>query len=181
MFKVKCKNCGEKIDFGTKICPYCGTKSKKPIVAIAIGVIIVLALLVGVLGSDSDDEKATEDVATEVVEQVQDEQKISQEHIQEEVTDEITNDAEELPTQDSTDFRAWVDSYEEFMNEYVDFMKTYDQSDTAALLQYGQLMAKYADFAEQTDNLNEEDYSTEDWAYYMQAQARVLQRLSEIQ
>jgi exosome complex RNA-binding protein Csl4 len=89
--------------------------------------------------------------------------------------------AETSSNDSNTDFRAWVDSYEKFMNEYVDFMKSYDATDVNALLKYSQLMTEYAEFIETTDNLNENDYSASDWAYYMAAYSRIIEKLGTIQ
>jgi hypothetical protein len=67
------------------------------------------------------------------------------------------------------------------MNEYVDFMKTYNPSDPTSLVRYAQLMSKYSELVSASDSLNQSDYSTSDWAYYMAAQSRVLEKLSQIQ
>jgi hypothetical protein len=97
-----------------------------------------------------------------------------------ETAQEIADDTSDSQT-DSIQFREWVDSYEEFMNQYVEFMKTYDGSNTAALAEYMQLLNQYAEFADDTANLNEKDYSAADWAYYTAAQMRVLDKLSTVQ
>lgn len=80
------------------------------------------------------------------------------------------------------DFREMVDGYEAFMNEYVDFMLTYNSSDNvlAMALDYADMMSKYSDWASRIDELDESTLSAADSAYYLAAQGRVLQRLSEI-
>ena len=80
-----------------------------------------------------------------------------------------------------TSFRDWVDSYEEFMNEYVEFMKTYDGTNVTQLKQYAKLAEEYAEFIKTTDELNESDYSVDDWKYYLDAQTRITQKLTEIE
>lgn len=95
-----------------------------------------------------------------------------------------TESTEESTVQNDAGFRAWVDSYEEFMNEYVDFMKKYDESDgtdLAWLADYATMMSKYTEYIEKVDELDEDEVSVEDWAYYMAAEARILKKLSEIQ
>jgi hypothetical protein len=42
-------------------------------------------------------------------------------------------------------------------------------------------MSKYSELVSASDSLNQSDYSTSDWAYYMAAQSRVLEKLSQIQ
>jgi hypothetical protein len=107
---------------------------------------------------------------------------------EEENTDVQTDESEE-PEQaanepeNDVDFRAWVDSYEAFMNEYVDFMVEYqnsDGTDATLLTSYTEYMAKYVEFMEQTDNVNADDVSADDYAYYLEAQARIAKRLGEI-
>jgi hypothetical protein len=88
--------------------------------------------------------------------------------------------SEEDTTSENVDFREWVDSYEEFMNKYMDFMENYDASDTSALLEYAELMNEMVEFTEDTENLNEDDYSVADWAYYMEAYARIMDRMSKL-
>lgn len=85
------------------------------------------------------------------------------------------------PDEENMEFRAWVDSYEAFMNSYIDFMEKYDSSDTLALLEYTKLVAEYAEFMDTVGKLEEGDYSVSDWAYYMAAYTRISVRLSTIQ
>lgn len=84
---------------------------------------------------------------------------------------------------EASDFRAWVDEYEAFMNSYVDFMLTYKNSSNpvAMAVDYAKWMADYADWAQQAADLDESSLSVDDVAYFNAAQARVLQRLSEVQ
>lgn len=91
---------------------------------------------------------------------------------------------DDATTQNNMEFRAWVDSYEEFMNEYVDFMKKYsesDGSDLSLLSDYASFMSKYSKFAEESGSINEDELSAEDYAYYLAAYARIMEKLSEIQ
>ena len=80
-----------------------------------------------------------------------------------------------------TSFREWVDEYESFINEYIEFMINYDETDVTQLAEYAKLMEEYAEFVEATDNLKENDYSADDWKYYMDAQTRITQKLLEIE
>ena len=92
--------------------------------------------------------------------------------------------AAESTVQNDEGFRAWVDSYEEFMDEYVDFMKKYDESDgtdLSWLADYATMMSKYTEYIEKADEIDEDELSADDWAYYMAAYARILKKLSEIQ
>ncbi|MCR5255375.1 MAG: zinc ribbon domain-containing protein [Acetatifactor sp.] len=79
------------------------------------------------------------------------------------------------------EFREWVDEYEEFMNKYIDFMISYDASDLTSLAKYSELMLEYAEYLDETSDLSEEDFSYDDWAYYMDAEVRILNKMSKIQ
>lgn len=81
------------------------------------------------------------------------------------------------------DFKAAVDSYEEFMNDYVDFMKKYkesDGSDLSLISDYADMMSKYSQYAEDFKELDDGSLTTAEAAYYMEVQSRVSQKLLEI-
>lgn len=83
----------------------------------------------------------------------------------------------------SSDFRATMDAYEAFMNEYCDFMETYgsDSSNVVAMAaDYADMMARYEDAMEQIDAIDEESLSADDLAYYMEVMGRVNARLLEV-
>ena len=75
-----------------------------------------------------------------------------------------------------------MDGYENFMNDYVEFMKKYqDSDDTASMLaDYGKMMSNYAEWTAKFDDIDSGSLSAEDTAYYLEVQGRVLQKLSEI-
>lgn len=81
------------------------------------------------------------------------------------------------------EFKAAMDSYEEFMNEYVSFMKKYKESDGTDLkliADYAEYMKKYSDMVEKFDAWEDDDLSTEETAYYIDVQARVSKKLLEV-
>lgn len=87
------------------------------------------------------------------------------------------------PATSSSDFRALMDGYEQFMNSYVEFMKKYEDSDdtTSMLADYGSMMQQYSDWSKKFDDVDESSLSADDQAYYLEVQGRVAQKLSEIQ
>lgn len=100
-------------------------------------------------------------------------------------TDESSADSstEPTPATSSSDFRAMMDGYEQFMNSYVEFMKKYESSDDTAsmLADYGSMMQQYSEWSQKFDSVDESSLSAEDQAYYLEVQGRVLQKLSEVQ
>ncbi|MDO4408838.1 MAG: hypothetical protein Q4C16_07840 [Eubacteriales bacterium] len=78
-------------------------------------------------------------------------------------------------------FKEEVDAYEEFMNEYCDFMDHYDSSDLSMLAQFTKIMAKYAQYTGKMEEIDESELSPADSAYYLEANTRILKRLSEVE
>lgn len=80
-----------------------------------------------------------------------------------------------------SDFKEAMDSYENFMNDYADFMKKYkaNPSDVSLLADYADYMAKYADMVEKFDKWESEDLNDAELAYYIDVQARVSKLLFE--
>ena len=104
---------------------------------------------------------------------------------EEETTEpEAAPDTTEAPLSQSDirpEFKEFMDSYEDFMDEYVAFMEKYSKADpsSAALMlyDYSRLMERYAEFGEKLDALDESEYTTAEWAYYLEVTNRVNQKL----
>ena len=103
------------------------------------------------------------------------------------MTDE-SKDEDTTATTDQTsgvdpDLKAFLDSYEEFVDEYVVFMKKYMADPTNAvsmLSEYSEIMGKYADFAEKVDQYDSKEMSTEDAKYYLEVTTRCSQKMLDI-
>ncbi len=82
----------------------------------------------------------------------------------------------------SKEFKDAMDSYESFMNEYIDFMKKYqaNSTDLSLLNQYATIMQKYSEQVEAFDEWESEDMSTEEAKYYIDVQTRVNKKLLDI-
>ncbi len=81
------------------------------------------------------------------------------------------------------DLKAFLDSYEDFVDEYVVFMKKYssDPNNVASMLgEYSEIMARYADFAEKIDEYDSKTMSTEDAKYYIEVTSRCSQKMLDI-
>lgn len=80
------------------------------------------------------------------------------------------------------DFKAAMDNYEKFMDEYVDFMKKYQQnpSDLSLLLDYANFMSRYTEFMNDFEAWESADMNDAETSYYIQVQLRVAQKLLEI-
>lgn len=85
-------------------------------------------------------------------------------------------------TSASSDYRAMVDEWEAFMNEYCDFMETYnsDSSNVVSMaLDYADMMSQYGEWAEKMSAVDDSTLTPEDVQYYVDAQTRINARLLE--
>lgn len=89
-------------------------------------------------------------------------------------TSESTSDSEV-----SADLKEMLDSYEAFVDEYVQFMKEYKESGdaTSMLASYSEYMQKYSDFMQKVNSVDTSNLSASDYAYYIEVTSRVSQKL----
>ena len=81
------------------------------------------------------------------------------------------------------DFKNAMDSYEAYMNEYIEFMKKYqaNPTDVSLMGQYATVMKKYADQVDAFEKWESEDLNTAEMNYYIDVQTRVNKKLLEVQ
>lgn len=92
------------------------------------------------------------------------------------------NVATEPESQVTPEFKAAMDSYEKFVDEYVVFVEKYKESGSPASMmsEMADYMTKYAETMQKIDDIDEENLSTEDWAYYTKVAARIMEKLAEV-
>lgn len=80
------------------------------------------------------------------------------------------------------DFKAAMDAYESFVDEYVDIFKKYkaNPTDMSILADYTDYMTRYADVCKTFEAWGDEELSTDELAYYVDVQARVSKKLVEL-
>lgn len=80
------------------------------------------------------------------------------------------------------DFKEAMDSYEAFMNEYVEFVKKYQSNpnDAKLLADYAKYMSKYTDMCDKFDKWENQNLNATEQAYYIDVQARVSKKLLEV-
>ncbi len=80
------------------------------------------------------------------------------------------------------EFRAAMDSYEAFFDEYIAFMKKFenDKTDLNLLIDYATFMTRYADMTQKMDAIEETQLSVADDAYYLKVTTRIYLKLAEI-
>ena len=81
------------------------------------------------------------------------------------------------------ELKAYLDSYEEFITEYVDFMNKYSEdqgSDLSMVTEYLSMLEKYEKFADRIDEYDPDEMSTADAKYYLDVVNRCNKKLLEI-
>jgi len=93
-----------------------------------------------------------------------------------------TENNEEATNKIGSDFKEAMDSYETFMNDYVEFMKKYQAkpTDLNLLSDYTDYMSKYTKFVSDFEKWENDDLNTEELAYYLDVQTRVTKKLLEV-
>ncbi len=81
----------------------------------------------------------------------------------------------------SDDFKAMMDAYEEFIDEYIAFMNKYNQnpSDMELMSEYFDFMTKYAEYADKIAKLEDSEMTDEEAAYYLEVTTRVANKLAQ--
>lgn len=133
--------------------------------------------------------EAAEEIVEEVISEVQ-ETPVVEEAPAEEVTVEETP-AEEIAVEEAPaetvdgmrpEFKAAMDSYEAFYNEYCEFMKKYmeNPTDLTLLGEYADMMSKSTEMNQTFEAWNEADMNDAELAYYLEVNNRVAQKLLEV-
>ena len=92
---------------------------------------------------------------------------------------ECDEDSEDESDGVTPELKAFLDSYEAYMDEYIEFMTLYKENptDIAYITQYATMMTKAAEFANAIDEYDTEEMSEADQAYYLEVMARVNQKM----
>lgn len=129
--------------------------------------------------------RKSDDVKDEETELENDDKEETQTESAETEPDETENTSDNIELVDGMrpEFKKAMDSYEEFMNEYCDFMKKYEESDGTdldLLSDYADYMSKYADVVKDFEAWDSEELNAAEMAYYLDVQTRITKRLLEI-
>lgn len=167
---------------------------------IAILFAALLAVSMSACGTSQDTKQEESSVQSEVsvaqeesseeeesiIEEEQEEE--SQPESKEESSEESapSSEKEKLDTNEESgidpEFKKAMDSYEAFFDDYVEFMKKYQNSDDIAGLmgEYTDFLTKYAETMEALNSIDESDLSEEEALYYMEVSTRISQKLLEV-
>ncbi len=163
-------------------------KGKKKWIVIAVIVLLAIFGAPGGKGSDKapgDNTDTSQTEAAEVEEQAAEDEKADEPAETAEPEEEQMSGAPEkeqtsgAPEGVSPELAEFLDSYEAFMDEYCEFMKSYNESDPAQMLKYAALMEKYYEFSKKAEAWDEEDMTDEETLYYIKVMNRVNEKLLE--
>lgn len=128
----------------------------------------------------SVDYKDSDDMMTIIFDAPQEnEQQTSDETVD---NDHKQQDNPQTTTGVSADFKALMDSYDEFFDSYVAFMKKYKAStdQVSMMSDLADYMGKYSDMMAKLDAIDSKSLSDADAAYYAEVSARVMKKLAEV-
>lgn len=97
------------------------------------------------------------------------------------------NSKEDAPAQESgvvnPEFKASMDSYEAFFDEYIALIKKYNDNptDIALLQQYTEMITKYTEMMAKYDAIDEASLSEADLRYYNEVNLRITEKLTTVQ
>ena len=149
-------------------------------------VLIILVAVFGNSGSSNKNEPSVQMAPPTEVSQQESKTPEVKEEAPEEVKEESPQEepaaeepAEAEPTGIRPEVKEMIDTYEEFINAYCDFLKTYDSTDINEMLKFTKLSLEYTEKAAKFAEL-EEDLNEEEAYYFAQASLRIEQRLLEV-
>lgn len=165
---------------------------------LALLLIVAITLTMAACGSvkntndDNHDSTVSSDVATNTSNDKPTEESVQQENIQDENTQDNTantNDNDDVAEESNvvavgirSDFKAAMDAYEAFYDEYCDILQKYyaNPTDLSLLAQYSSLMGKAVEMDDAFTKWESEDLTTEELKYYLEVNNRVMQKLVSI-
>lgn len=166
---------------------------KKALIAV-IGFVILMSLISG-RSKPGRTEEAAVDYRPETVNGTEEKlpaeeagQAVTKEAAEEETeagentTEEPPGEKTEKEDKVTPEFKKAMDSYEKFFNEYVKFMKEYEDSDdmTGMLMEYSEYMTSYAETMGDLNEIDADNLSDADYAYYVKVTARIQKKLLEL-
>lgn len=112
-----------------------------------------------------------------VEESIESEQATENEVVEEPVTEIVTEDGV------NPELKEMLDSYEVFVDQYVEFMEKYnsDPANTVSMLgEYSEMLQQYTDFADKINKYDASSMSTEDYKYYIDVTTRCAQKMAQV-
>ena len=129
-----------------------------------------------------DNSKAQDSTDGQQTQESQNQQQSQNTQQQEQQSQQNQQSQQSDPSQVSADFKASMDSYEQFFDQYVEFMKKYkDSGDSISMLaDYTKMMQQYTDTMNKLNAIDQNSLSAADEAYYLEVMGRITQKLVSV-
>lgn len=129
-----------------------------------------------------DDSKVQDSTDSQQTQESQNQQQSQNAQQQEQQSQQNQQSQQSDPSQVSADFKASMDSYEQFFDQYVEFMKKYkDSGDSISMLaDYTKMMQQYTDTMNKLNAIDQNSLSAADEAYYLEVMGRITQKLASV-
>ena len=114
----------------------------------------------------------------------------SEEIVEEESSEEEASSEEESPEEESSeeaetidqalirdDIRDAIDSYEAFIDEYCEFLESYDSSDLTMLAKYAEMLQKEVEMSQKFEALEDQELTEAEAFYYSEVSIRCSQKI----
>ena len=141
---------------------------------LTFGILLMMAFLFAGCGGGNEEQQTEAATETEVTETTVAE------------TTEATEatESEETETQASEssfeDFKQMRDDYEAFMDSYCELMEKYNSDPGTYMKEYLEMNAKYLKVMDELEELEDEDLTDEEMAYYLEVMNRINTKLAEV-
>ncbi len=146
---------------------------------LTFGILLMMAFLFAGCGGGNEEQQTEAATETEVTETA------VAETTQPETTEATeATESEETETQASEssfeDFKQMMDDYEAFMDSYCELMEKYNSDPGTYMKEYLEMNAKYLKVMDELEELEDEDLTDEEMAYYLEVMNRINTKLAEV-
>lgn len=105
---------------------------------------------------------------------------------QPQIQEEIKEDEKVETNEDSLvnpEFKAAMDSYELFFDEYIAFMEKYSEADdpSSMMLDYLSYLARFSETMDALSKIEEEDMNEAEAIYYLEVSTRIMEKISKVE
>lgn len=107
---------------------------------------------------------------------------VSQSSSQAQTAKEVESSESEDSSEIDPDFKAAMDSYEEFFDSYIEFMNKYveNPSDPSLLASYAEFMTQYTETMDEMESWDDGSLNDAEMAYYLEVTLRIEEKLLDV-
>ena len=151
----------------------------KKLIALILMIVLVSSMSACGKSDDKKDEVKQDEV---VVNQDVNKEDTTIKEEEEEEKQEETKEESNLKDGMRIEFKEAMDAYEAFYDDYVDFMKKYNEnpSDLTLMMELGDMTSKLSDMEDKFAKWEDEDLNDAELKYYIEVQNRVSKKLLDV-